>query len=488
MPCQLGEGEPPAKRQGKGGPRPQDGGPVQQEVFAPALAQGAEAGKHHRGRQHHGHQRRLPDRRAVLTAGRGVESRHGSPLLAGPAPRLSHQIWGLVVCGGHAEGIPQPPALPGAAPHGKHHGKAPHRGIAGNRAALRQQQARHTVRRHHDQGDHRQQVAGAAPPGQLCEGPGEHLPAQERNRRQAGQQHAALDGGVPGPVGDLIAIGLHRHGDHRQQRHHRRRKDRPPAPLGLGPALRRRLSHRRLRPDGVNLRRFLGLRLRRRIELLRLHQRLPGEQAAAGPQQGLLNGLLHHRVHRTAHHILQRDGLGRPGQLLPQVRLLRLLLRRGHLLRRRPSGVFFHRVRGRGRPSLFGWPALFPRDGRSRLRGGGNFLQGLLLHGLHQPLLPAAAVFRQDLLQGVVLLRRRDIRPCQIAIKISLAFGSHAVSFFLSALLSLFSPAAGAPLRKAGSPPRRRRSGNSASPAWGCLPENRNSPLPGGSYRPPRCR
>ena len=93
------------------------------------------------------------------------------------------------------------------------------------------------------------------------------------------------------------------------------------APLGLRPVVRRRLGQLRLRTDGVDLRDLLRrlLRFRRGVELLRLHQALPGEQAPPGPQQGLLSLLFHHRVHGAAHHILQRDGVGRGRQILPQL-------------------------------------------------------------------------------------------------------------------------------------------------------------------------
>ena len=51
-----------------------------------------------------------------------------------------------------------------------------------------------------------------------------------------------------------------------------------------------------------------------------------------------------------------------------------------------------------------------------------------------------------------------------------------------------FRPSAGAPPHTAGSPRRRRHSGNSASPAWEYSPKSRSSRRPDGSCRPPRCR
>ncbi|CAN3973834.1 putative amino-acid metabolite efflux pump, partial [Dysosmobacter welbionis] len=263
---------------------------------------------------------------------------------------------------------------------------------------------------------------------------GEYLPGQDGHRRKARQQHTALDGCVAGPVADLIAVGLDPHRDHRQQRDQYRCQDRVLAPLGLRPVVRRRLSQLRLRTDGVDLRDLLRrlLRFRRGVELLRLHQALPGEQAPPGPQQGLLSLLFHHRVHGAAHHILQRDGVGRGRQILPQ--LLQQVLRLGGRLLGR--SCFFRHLGGGTRPRL----RLQRRLLRAALRRRGGRLRlpaGLLLHGLHKPLLPACAVFRQDLLQGEVLLQRRDIRaPGQTAIKLSLVFGSHAAPF-----LSAVSPA-----------------------------------------------
>ncbi|CAN3966252.1 ABC-type lipoprotein export system, ATPase component, partial [Dysosmobacter welbionis] len=217
VPGQPGEWHPPAQRQGKGGACPQDGRPVQQKVVPPFLAQGAEPGKHDGGHQHHRHQRVLPHGGGILPQGGGVEAGDGTRLLAGPLLRLRHQIRRLVIRGGHAEGVPQSPALPGSAPHGKHQGEAPHRGIAGDGAPLRQHQPGHTVRRHHHGGDHRQQLAGASLLQQRAERLGEYLPGQDGHRRKARQQHTALDGCVAGPVADLIAVGLDPHRDHRQQ-------------------------------------------------------------------------------------------------------------------------------------------------------------------------------------------------------------------------------------------------------------------------------
>ena len=494
-PGQAGKGQSPAQGQGKGRPRPQDGGPVQQEVLPPPQPQGAEAGKHQGGHQHHRRQGRLPYGGAVLLQGSGVEAPDRARLFAGAPVRLRHQIGGLVIGGGHAEGVPQAPALPGAAPHGERHGKAAHRRVAGDGAAPRQQQPGAAVRRHGRQGHRRQQVGSAAPVRQLPDGSGDHMPAQEGHRRQTRQHHAALEGRVPGPPGDLPAVGLQRHGDCRQQRRQHRRRQGGAAPLRLRPILRRRLRQRRLRADGLDLRQLLRLGLRRVIELLRLHQPLPGEQAPPGPQQRL-PALLHHRIHGAAHHILQGDGPGRPGQLLLTGLLPARLRRGGGLCPRRG-----------GRASLRRGSPLPPRPGSGwalrrrcgllrprRVRGGlpgGLLPQDLLLHGLHQPLLPAGAVLRQDLLQREGLLRRRDVRlPRDAAghIQLSLVSGSHAVPLLLSAAGRSLSPAAGAPPRTAGSPPPRMRSGNSASPAWGCSPENHSSPWPGGSCRPPRCR
>ena len=110
--------------------------------------------------------------------------------------------------------------------------------------------------------------------------------------------------------------------------------------------------------------------------------------------------------------------MGRPGQRLLQIRLAVPLPRR---LRRRSRLLFRGVLRPLGGALLL------------KLRPGIHL-------GLHIPqdlLLAAAAVFRQDLLQGEVLLQRRDIRaPGQTAIKLSLVFGSHAAPF-----LSAVSPA-----------------------------------------------
>ena len=128
---------------------------------------------------------------------------------------------------------------------------------------------------------------------------------------------------------------------------------------------------------------------------------------------------------------------------------------------------------------------------RSGLRhGGGRFRlpADLLLHICQKALLPPRAVLRQDLLQGEVLLRRRDVRsPGQAAIKLSLVLGSHGAPFLSRVSLPL-RPSAGAPPHTAGSPRRRRRSGNSAFPAWGCSPKSHSSRRPDGSCRPLRCR
>ena len=193
-------------------------------------------------------------------------------------------------------------------------------------------------------------------------------------------------------------------------------------------------------------------------------------------------------------------GAGR-GQKVLGIRLGRFRLGSGLLLRgwgglrpldggRLPGGPGRRALRwrplGRG---LLGRRLLGGGCGRGR--GGLRLPAGLLLHGLHQPLLPARAVLRQDLLQGEALVRHRDIRPAgQAVISIFFILGSHAAPFLSIVPRSrcLFSPGAGAPPRTAGSPPRRRRSGSSAFPAWGCSPKSRSSRRPGGSCRPPRCR
>ena len=492
VPGQPGKGHPPAQGQGKGGAGPQDGGPVQQEVVSPPLAQGAEPGKHDGCHQHYRHQGVLPHSGSILPQGGGVEAWDGARLLAGALLRLRHQIGRLVVRGGHAEGVPQAAALPGAAPHGEHQGEAGYRRVAGGIAPLRQQQAGRAVRRHHRGGDHRQQLTGAPLAQKGAEGLGEHLSGQDCHDHEARQQHAALGGRIARPVSDLIAVCLDPHGDHRQQGDQRRRQDGPLAPLGLRPAVRRGLRQLRLRADGVDLRDLLRLRLRLRrgVELLRLHQPPPGEQAPPGPQQRLLGLLFHHRVHGAAHHILQRDGVRRGRQVPLQLlhRVLRPVRRRTsrRLLGRRD---LFALCSGGSRllPRLRLWRRLL----QSGLRHGGvrfRLPADLLLHICQKALLPPRAVLYQDLLQGEALLRRRDVRsPGQAAIKLSLVLGSHGAPFLSRVSLPL-RPSAGAPPHTAGSPQRRRHSGNSAFPAWGCSPKSHSSRRPDGSCRPPRCR
>ena len=230
------------------------------------------------------------------------------------------------------------------------------------------------------------------------------MAAQQRRQPQAGEQDHALDLPVPGPVGHLHLIPLQkqeqRGGQGRDQGQDHRML---PADIEL-PGVVSRLPEGGLRADGLRV--GLGLRFRRRGEGLRLLQGLAGKQAPFRGQKGLLC-LLHHRVHGAAHHVLQGDGPGvgnvqpghvrlrRPLGLLEGVRGGRGLRRRGRLRRR-----FLRRGFGNGRRFR-----LLRRSGL--LRGGGGL--GGSFGIPKQVVLQAAAVLRQDFLQGIILLRGRGV-------------------------------------------------------------------------------
>jgi hypothetical protein len=417
VPARAGKGQAPGQGQREGGRRRQNGGPAQKEVRAPALAQRGQARKDQRGHQHHGGQRRLPCQRGGQLFRAGPEAPDPAGLLAGAAGSLRHQI-GRIVHGGGAVGIVIAAALPLRSPQGEGQRRAGGGDIDPGGAAARQHSGGGAVRPRQQGGEDDEGVAAAAALGQLPSGPDEHVPAQHAHGGQHRQISQGTHPGVPAPNRDGQAVGVRGRQGRQQRRQHGGGPQRPaqprPVPVGVG----RRLVKRRLRPDGLLLRRR-GRRLGRfrrlgrlLVELLGIRHLPAGKEAppALFLRQQLLS-LLHHRVHGAAHHLLHGDGAGRrrqrvvrrrclPGVLRLRERLLRLRrVRPGERLR--PDGLCLR-------------PGLLSRTGRRAAgclgrvlrrirRGGGAFLpghrSGLRRHLLQQPLLAAAAVLGQNLLQ-----------------------------------------------------------------------------------------
>ncbi len=494
MPGQVAVGQSPAQGQGKRGPRRQDGGPVQKEIVHPLLAQGAEAREDHGGRQHQGQKGRLPQNRAIVPYGGGVEAGDVAPLLAGPLGGIRHKIGGIVVQRGGAEGVVHSAALPLAAPQGKGQGQTADGGVGQGLRPLVFHQAADAVRCRDQGGESDQQLPGAAAPDQQPCPLEKDVAAQQGRYSQAGQQDIGLPPGVAAPAGDGNAETLQRQQQRGNQGDHGRRGQKASAAAVRRPVLRRLPEQLRFRADGLRVR--LGLRLRGSVELLRLLQRLPGEQAPPlGGQQGLRR-LLHHRIHGTAHHVLQGHGAGSLGQGhvqnvqlygggggLPQRGVCQdvlqsgFLLRRGRLFRCRRllQSRFLRRFgrllrRGRrdgGRLGRLLFRRQGPRPGGHRLRRRGH--RGLRrrrgrflsrLRALEEHLLQTAAELRQNLLQGVVLLVGGHVCGVFQAVWIFVVLGVH--RFFL------LSRSAGGRPHTAKWPRRRRRSGRRAFPAWGC--------------------
>ena len=454
MPGQIPIGQPPAQRQGECGPRRQNGGPIQKEIISPPLSQGAESRKDHGGRQHQREKSRLPHDRAVVPHGGGVKSGNGPPLLAGPLGRVRDQIGRLVVQRGGAERVVHSRSLSGTAPEGKRQRQTADGGVGhGLRPPVLRQTAG-AVRRRHQGGQGNQQLTGAAAPGQQLHRFKKHMAAQQRRHGQAGQQHNGLPPGFAAPAGHGHAVPLQHQQQRRRQRDHCRRRQKSPAAVELRPAGRRLLKQLRLRSDGFRLR----FRLRRTVELLRLLQGPAGEQPPPpGRQQGFRR-LLHHGVHGAAHHILQRNRTGR----LRQRHIQNVQLHRGDVL----PVLLRRRIRRRGGGGLLSCrPGRRLRSGSACLRRGRAVLPrsgfcGRRLRLFQQCLLQAAAKLRQNLLQGVSLLRGRYARNIFHAVLFFFVLGVHSHPLFIQS--------AGEPPHTAESPRPRRRSENLACPAWEC--------------------
>ena len=166
----------------------------------------------------------------------------------------------------------------------------------------------------------------------------------------------------------------------------------------------RRLIRFQLRTDGFDLR--LRFWLRTVIKLFGLFDLSPGKQPPPGLQQWF-RALLHHRVYGAANHLFQGD---RPRSLreffCPGCR------RHGRTFRLAFCLRFCFRLRTffqSGRAFAGNRRVLCFLDGSLQLR-----LLHHLFHILHDLLLPAVSVFRQNFFQGEFLCQRWNIRQRHI--------------------------------------------------------------------------
>lgn len=116
---QPGPWQAPAQRQGTGGSRCQDHGPVPQEVNSVSTSQRGQAREYQRGHKNHRQEHRLKTGGIIIPHGGGVKAPQVSPLLAGTPWSFRDQVRGVIVQRCQTKAIIAAPAFPADAPLGK---------------------------------------------------------------------------------------------------------------------------------------------------------------------------------------------------------------------------------------------------------------------------------------------------------------------------------------------------------------------------------
>ena len=406
---QPGPWQAPAQRQGTGGSRCQDHGPVPQEVNSVSTSQRGQAREYQRGHKNHRQEHRLKTGGIIIPHGGGVKAPQVSPLLAGTPWSFRDQVRGVIVQRCQTEAIIAAPAFPADAPLGKAQRQSRRSGIGKRFSPPRNKQPQRAVHHRRQHRQRHQQCADAAFFTQLPDRVHRHVPAQHQFDQQTGQHGNALDLPVSGPEGDRDAGLLRRHSGDRHQRCKKGKPQRPVTALIGFPLLRRDLAKLRFFPDalclGKRLYRFLrgfhGI-----VELLRFLLPLPGEQPPFRLQQRFVV-LLHHGPYRCPYQFFQTQEAGSlrlRAVICPWFFLRVRIVGKGGLpvlFQRRRSDPFLpegHRRFGRwrwGRLCRFRGGRLF----RSRCLGRIRLCRsGLTLHLFHDFLLAAGAVLRQNFL------------------------------------------------------------------------------------------